>query len=204
MLLRFHGSTLNQKHLDQIVDTLKKGGVIIMPTDTVYAFTCDIHSSKAFDEICRLKGMKPEKANFSFICHDLSNISEFTKPYSTEIFRLMKNTLPGPFTYILNANNNVPAIFKSNKKTIGIRIPDNDIARAIVAKLGNPVMVTSVHDDHDEIMDYITDPEEIDARLGDKVDLVIDGGPGTLDPSTVIDCTSNEPVVVREGKGIIP
>lgn len=204
MLLRFHGNTLNQKHLEQIVATLKKDGVIIVPTDTVYAYACDIYSSKAFDEICRLKGMKAGKANFSFICNNLSNITDFTKPYSTEIFRLMKNTLPGPFTYILNANNNVPTIFKSNKKTIGIRIPDNDIARAIVELLGNPIMVTSVHDDDDQFMDYITDPEEIDARLGERVDLVIDGGPGTLDPSTVIDCTSDEPVVIREGRGILP
>lgn len=204
MLLRFHGNTLNQKHIETIVARLKKDGIIIIPTDTVYAYACDIHSSKAFESICRMKGTKPAKANFSFICNDLSNITDFTKPYSTEIFRLMKNTLPGPFTYILNANNNVPAIFKSNKKTIGIRVPDNDIARAIVAELGNPIMVTSVHDDHDEVMDYITDPEEIDARLGDQVDLVVDGGPGTLEPSTVIDCTSDEPVVIREGRGIIP
>lgn len=203
MLLKFFGNTINQKHIDQIVQTLKKDGIIVIPTDTVYAFACDIYSSKAFDAICRLKGVKTEKANFSFVCNDLSKISDFTKPYSNEIFRLMKNSLPGPFTFILNANNNVPAIFKSNKKTIGIRVPDNDIARAIVEALGHPIMVTSVHDEADEMLEYITDPDEIEDRLGQRVDLVVDGGTSEFEPSTVIDCTSETPVIIRQGKGVL-
>ena len=157
----------------------------------------------AIDKICRFRKIKLEKANFSFACSDLSHISDFTKPFSNEIFRLMKNTLPGPFTYILNANSKVPGIFKSNKKTIGIRVPDNAIAKRLILDLGNPLMVTSVHND-DEYLDYLSDPEEIDATLGDQVDLVIDGGPGSLEPSTVIDCTGQAPILIREGKGILP
>ncbi|MFZ7115092.1 MAG: L-threonylcarbamoyladenylate synthase [Bacteroidota bacterium] len=203
MILRFQGKTVNEKYIDQIVQTLKTGGIIIIPTDTVYALAGDIHSSKAMERICRLKDIKPEKANFSFLCSGLSNISEFTKPFNTEIFRLMKNSLPGPFTFILNANNNVPAIFKSNKKTIGIRVPDNTIAQAIIEALGNPLMVTSVHDD-DQFYDYVTDPEVIDERFGSQVDIVVDGGMSEFEPSTVIDCTGNEPVLIRQGKGEIP
>ena len=203
MILQFFGNTINQKHIEQIVHTLKNDGIIVVPTDTVYALACDIRSTKAFEEICRIKQVKVEKANFSFICYDLSNITEFTKPYNTEVFRLMKASLPGPFTFILNANSNVPAIFKSNKKTIGIRIPDNNITREIVKALGNPLMVTSVHDDTDDMLDYITDPELIDERLGNRISLVVDGGSGTFEPSTVIDCTGDSPVVIREGKGQI-
>ena len=203
MILRFQGKTVNEKYIDQIVQTLKSGGIIIIPTDTVYALAGDIHSSKAMERICRFKDIKPEKANFSFLCSGLSNISEFTKPFNTEIFRLMKNSLPGPFTFILNANNNVPAIFKSNKKTIGIRVPDNTIAQAIIEALGNPLMVTSVHDD-DQFYDYVTDPEVIDERFGSQVDIVVDGGMSEFEPSTVIDCTGNEPVLIRQGKGEIP
>ena len=133
----------------------------------------------------------------------MSHISDFTKPFSNEIFRLMKNTLPGPFTYILNANSKVPGIFRSNKKTIGIRVPDNAITKRLILDLGNPLMVTSVHND-DEYLDYLSDPEEIDATLGNQVDLVIDGGPGSLEPSTVIDCTGQAPILIREGKGTLP
>ena len=178
---------------------LKGGGVIIIPTDTVYAYAGDIYSNKAIERIASIKNIKPEKANFSFLCHDLSNISEFTKPFSTEIFRLMKSSLPGPFTFILNANSNVPSIFKSNKKTIGIRVPDNEIALAITAALGNPLVVASVHSD-DEIQDYLTDPDDIAEHLEDKVDLIVDGGPGTNVPSSVVDCTGEIAVVIREGK----
>lgn len=202
MLLRFQGRTVNERHIEQIVQTLKAGGIIIIPTDTIYALAGDIHNSKAIEKICLFKHIKPEKANFSFLCASLSNISEFTKPFNTEIFRLMKNSLPGPFTFILNANHNVPAIFKSNKKTIGIRVPDNDIAQAIIKALGNPLMVTSVRDD-DQRYEYVTDPEVIDERFGSQVDIVIDGGTSTYEPSTVIDCTGNEAVLVRQGKGII-
>ncbi len=202
MILKFFGSSVNEKHIEQIVRTLKDGGIIIIPTDTVYALAGDIHSSKAMEKICRFKNIKPDKANFSFLCHDLRNISEFTKPFNTEIFRLMKNSLPGPFTFILNANNNIPTIFKSNKKTIGIRVPDNPFSQAIIEALGNPLMVTSVHDD-DEFYDYVTDPEVIHERFGSQVDLVIDGGVSDFEPSTVIDCTNSEPVIIRQGKGIV-
>lgn len=200
MILKFHGDSINEKYIEQIVQILKNDGIIIIPTDTVYALAGNIQSSKAMERICRFKNIKPEKANFSFLCHDLRNISEFTKPFNTEIFRLMKNSLPGPFTFILNANNNVPTIFKSNKKTIGIRVPDNSIALAIIEALGNPLMVTSVHDD-DQFFDYVTDPDTIDERFGSQVDCVIDGGVSDFEPSTVIDCTDNAPVVVRLGKG---
>lgn len=200
MILKFHGDSINEKYIEQIVQILKSDGIIIIPTDTVYALAGNIHSAKAMERICRFKNIKPEKANFSFLCHDLRNISEFTKPFNTEIFRLMKNSLPGPFTFILNANNNVPTIFKSNKKTIGIRVPDNSIALAIIEALGNPLMVTSVHDD-DQFFDYVTDPDTIDERFGSQVDCVIDGGVSDFEPSTVIDCTDNAPVVVRLGKG---
>lgn len=203
MILKIYPENINDKFIEKAVKTLKDGGIIIIPTDTVYALACDIYNNDAIDKICRFRKIKLEKANFSFICSDLSHISDFTKPFSNEIFRLMKNTLPGPFTYILNANNKVPAIFKSNKKTIGIRVPDNTITRLLIHELGNPLMVTSVHND-DEMIDYLSDPEEIEATLGDKVDLVIDGGPGSLDPSTVVDCTGQTPELIREGKGVLP
>jgi len=203
MLLKIYPDNINEKFIAKAVETLKDGGIIVIPTDTVYALACDIYNNKAVEKICRFRQIKLEKANFSFLCSDLSHISDFTKPFSNEIFRLMKNTLPGPFTYILNANNQVPAIFKSNKKTIGIRVPDNNITRRLIHELGNPLMVTSVHND-DEIIDYLSDPEEIEATLGDKVDLVIDGGIGSLDPSTVVDCTGQTPMLIREGKGVLP
>jgi tRNA threonylcarbamoyl adenosine modification protein (Sua5/YciO/YrdC/YwlC family) len=202
MLLRFFGNSINEKHIAQITAVLKADGIIIIPTDTVYAIAGNIHSQKAFERICRIKKIRPEKANFSFLCHDLSNISQFTKPFGNEIFRLMKNSLPGPFTFILNANSNVPSIFKTNKKTIGIRVPDNEIARAIVIALGNPLMVTSVKDEN-EIVDYMSDPDEIHEKFGTQVDLIVDGGTAELLPSTVIDCTEDVPVLVREGKGSI-
>lgn len=202
MLLKFFGNSINQKHISQITETLKNDGVIIIPTDTVYALACSIQSNKAFERICRIKNIKPEKAKFSFLCHDLKNISSYTKPFSTEIFRLMKNSLPGPFTFILNANSHVPVIFKSNKKTIGIRVPDNEIALAIVDANNFPLMVTSVHSD-DTMEEYLTDPDIIEERHGNMVDLIVDGGPGLFIPSTIIDCTGDVPVVVREGKGKI-
>lgn len=202
MLLKIFPENINDRYMDRAVKLLKSGGVIVVPTDTIYALACDIHSNDAFERICRIKHVKLDKANFSFICYDLSNISDFTKPFSTEVFRLMKSCLPGPFTFILNANSKVPAIFKSNKKTIGIRVPDNNITRRIVQELGNPIMVTTVHGGN-QILEYSSDPLEIDARIGEQVDLVIDGGYSELEPSTIIDCTSDEPYIVRQGKGIV-
>ncbi len=203
MIFKIFPDNINDKYIGRAVRILKEGGIIIIPTDTVYALACDIYNNAAVDKISRIKKTTAAKANFSFACHDLSNISEFTRPFSNEIFRLMKNTLPGPFTFILNANNKVPAIFRTNKKTIGIRVPDNNITSRLISELGNPLMVSSVHDEND-MMEYLSDPDEIEANFGDKVDLVIDGGPGSLEASTVIDCTGQTPLLVREGKGKLP
>ncbi|RZM21447.1 MAG: threonylcarbamoyl-AMP synthase, partial [Pedobacter sp.] len=173
---------------------------IIYPTDTIYGLGCDITNQKAVEKICRIRGIKPEKANFSFICSDLSHISDYIKPIDTTIFRVLKKALPGPFTFIFNANNNVPKLLSSNKKTVGIRVPDNDIAREIVRLLGNPILSTSIKDE-DELLEYSTDPELIYEKYEDKVELVIDGGYGDNEPSTVIDCTSGDFEIIREGKG---
>ena len=200
MFLKFFGDSINEKHIAQITETLKNDGVIIIPTDTVYAIAGNIYSNKAIEKICRIKDIKVEKANFSFLCQDLANISKFTKPFSTEIFRMMKSSLPGPFTFILNANSHVPTIFKSNKKTIGIRVPNNIIALSIINALGNPLMVTSVRSD-DDFEEYLTNPNDIREKFGEFVDIIIDGGPSRFDTSTVIDCTGEMPLVVREGKG---
>jgi tRNA threonylcarbamoyl adenosine modification protein (Sua5/YciO/YrdC/YwlC family) len=202
LLLRIYPDNINERHLQKAVDVLRADGVIVIPTDTLYALACDIRSSKAFEKIQRLRKMKEGKGNFSFICHDLSNISDYTKPFNNTIFRLMKQCLPGPYTFILNANSNVPAIFKTNKKTIGIRVPDNPITRQLVKLLGNPIMVTTVHDTSDH-HGYTTDAAEIEAMLENDVDLVIDGGNSELLPSTIIDCTDETPVMIRQGKGMI-
>lgn len=200
MLVRLYPENPNEKTISQVVDLLKKGGIIIYPTDTVYGMGCDITNQKAIEKICRIKGIKPEKANLSFICYDLSHISDYIKPIDNSIFRMLKKALPGPFTFIFNANNNVPKLLSSNKKTVGIRVPDNNIAREIVRTLGNPILSTSIHDD-DGIIEYSTDPELIHEKYQDLVDLVVDGGYGDNEPSTVIDCTSTEVEVIRPGKG---
>jgi len=200
MLIKIYPENPNPKAIEQIVEVLKKGGLIIYPTDTVYGLGCDITNQKAIEKICRIRGIKPEKANFSFICSDLRHISDYIKPIDTATFRVLKKALPGPFTFILNANNNVPKLLSSNKKTVGIRVPDNDIAREIVRQLGNPILSTSIRDD-DEVIEYSTDPELIHEKYEDTVDIVIDGGYGDNEASTVVDCTSGEFEVVREGKG---
>ncbi len=202
MLLRIHNENPSQRLIKIVVDCLRQGGVIIYPTDTVYAIGCDLHQIKAVQRVAQIKGIKPEKANFSLICDDLSNISDLTKPFSTSVYKTMKKALPGPFTFILNANNNVPKLFQSRKKTIGIRIPDNSIIREVVKELGNPIISTSVYDD-DEILAYTTDPELIHEKYQSVVDIVIDGGNGDNEASTVVDCTGNEMVVLRQGKGDI-
>ena len=183
-----------------VVECLNDGGVIIYPTDTIYGLACDILKSKAFERIAQIKGVRKDKANFTFIFTDLSQLSEYTKPISNEVFRLMRNSLPGPYTFILNASSNVPKIFQSRKKTLGIRIPENNIPLEIVKELGHPIMSTSIRDD-DEIVEYTTDPELIYEKYKDIVDIVIDGGPGDNVPSTIIDCTGIEPLMIREGKG---
>jgi len=202
MLIRLYEENPNEKVLQQIVDVLKKGGVIIYPTDTVYGLGCDITNQKAIEKIAMLRGVKPEKANFSFICYDLSHIADYIKPIDNSTFRVLKKALPGPFTFIFNANNNVPKLLSSKKKTVGIRVPDNNIARQIVKMLGNPILSTSIRDE-DEILEYTTDPELIFEKYQDKVDLVIDGGYGDNHASTVIDCTNGDFEVIRQGKGSI-
>jgi tRNA threonylcarbamoyl adenosine modification protein (Sua5/YciO/YrdC/YwlC family) len=200
MIINIHPDNPDPKRIEQVVDVLRKGGVIIYPTDSVYAVGCDLMNIKALEKVARLKNIKLDKANFSFICYDLSHISEYTKPIENQVFKLMKKALPGPYTFILNASGQVPKIFQSKKKTVGIRVPDNNIPREIVKVLGNPIVSTSVHDD-DEILEYTTDPELIYDKYKDLVDVVINGGFGNLDASTVFDCTQGAPELVREGKG---
>ena len=201
MLLKIYPENPNPKDIRQVVELLQRGGIIIYPTDTVYGLGCDITNAKAVEKIARYKNVQVEKSNFSFICYDLSHLSDFSRPVPNPVFKLLKYYLPGPFTFILNANSNVPKYFKGKKKTIGIRIPDNSIIREIVQVLGNPIMSTSIHDE-DEIIEYSTDPELIHEKFQDIADLVIDGGFGDNIPSTIIDCTEDIPVLVRQGKGI--
>ncbi|MDP2113968.1 MAG: L-threonylcarbamoyladenylate synthase, partial [Bacteroidota bacterium] len=174
---------------------------IIYPTDTVYGLGCDITNAKAVEKVARFKNVKVEKSNFSFICIDLSQLADFSKPISNQVFKLLKKYLPGPFTFILNANSNVPKYFKGKKRTVGVRIPDSPIILEIVRVLGNPIMSTSIHDE-DDILEYSTDPELIHEKFKDIADLVIDGGYGQNIPSTIVDCTDEVPVVVRQGKGV--
>lgn len=202
MLIKIHPDNPDQRKIDQIVTLLRKGAVIIYPTDTVYSMACDLMNRKAVEKMAKLKGVKLEKANFSLICYDLSGISDYTVQFGNNIYKLMNRALPGPYTFILNANTSVPKLFKSKKKTIGIRVPDNNIARELVKFLGNPIISTSVHDD-DEILEYITDPELIHEKYENQVDVVIDGGYGQNEASTVIDCTDNDPIIIREGIGSV-
>lgn len=202
MLIRLHEQNPSERDIQKIVAVLKDGGVIIYPTDTVYGIGCDIFNTKAIERVCRIKGIKPEKASLSFVCNDLSHISEYTSPFDNSIFRMLKKALPGAFTFILKANNNVPKMFKNKKKTVGIRVPDNNIARTIVRELGRPILSSSLKlADENDFMEYPTDPVEIHEQYEKLVDLVIDGGFGGLQPSTVVDCTNNELVVLRQGAG---
>jgi tRNA threonylcarbamoyl adenosine modification protein (Sua5/YciO/YrdC/YwlC family) len=202
MFVKLYNENPNPRDVRKIVDILRDGGIIIYPTDTVYGLGCDITNNRAVDKVARIKGVKIEKANFSFICSDLSHLSDFTKPISNSVFKLMKKNLPGPFTFILDANNNVPKYFKGKKKTVGIRVPDNNIIREIVNELGNPILSTSIYDE-DEILEYTTDPELIYEKYKDIADAVIDGGYGELVPSTIVDCSQDELVILREGKGVL-
>ena len=202
MLIKLYNENTNLREIQKIVEILRDGGTIIYPTDTVYGMGCDITKPKAVEKIARFKGMKVEKTNFSFICSNLSHLSDYTRPISNQLFKLMNRNLPGPFTFILEANNNVPKYFKGKKKTVGIRVPDNNIIRMIVEELGNPILSTSIHGD-DDIVEYYTDPELIHEKFKDLVDVVIDGGPGELEPSTIINCTEGEIVLEREGKGVL-
>ena len=202
MLIRIYPDNPNPREIKIVVECLNDGGVIIFPTDTIYALGCDIFKARAIDRVAQIKGVKKEKANFSFLCHDLSHLSDFTKPLSNDVFKLMKRSLPGPFTFILESNNNVPKILHRKKKTVGIRVPDNNISRELVRQLGNPIMSTSIRDE-DEVIEYSTDPELIHEKYSNQVDIVIDGGFGDNEPSTIIDCSTDEIVIVREGKGLL-
>ncbi|MBS4057547.1 MAG: threonylcarbamoyl-AMP synthase [Bacteroidetes bacterium] len=202
MLIKIFPQNPAPRHIRMVVDSLKNGGIIIFPTDTVYGLGCSIYQQKAVDRIAQLKGVKKEKANFSFIFNNLSMLSEFTKPINNEVYKLMRKNLPGPFTFILEANNNIPKIFQSKKKTVGIRIPDNEIISVLVEELGHPLLTTSIHD-ADTLIEYMTDPEEIHDVFKDQVDIVIDGGAGGNQPSTIVDCTNDEWEITRQGKGIL-
>jgi tRNA threonylcarbamoyl adenosine modification protein (Sua5/YciO/YrdC/YwlC family) len=201
VLIRINDKNIPEKSIAEIANCLKNGGIIIYPTDTVYALGGDITQPKVLEKICKLKGIKLEKANFSFVCSNLSHLSEFTKPIPNHVFRIMKKALPGPYTFILEANKNVPKLLKQNKDTIGIRVPDNLICKAIVEQLGNPIISTSLHDSSDDILEYFSDPEVIHNEYEKKVDIVVDGGFGNIYASTVIDCSGDEIIVVREGLG---
>ncbi|KAA5825690.1 threonylcarbamoyl-AMP synthase [Algibacter amylolyticus] len=197
--LKIYNENPNPKAIAQVVDVLKKGGLIIYPTDTVYGLGCDITNIKALEKVARIKGVKLEKSNFSFICHDLSNLSDYVKQIDTSVFKILKRALPGAYTFILPGSKTLPNPFKK-KKTVGIRVPNNNIALEIVKLLGNPIISTSIRDD-DEVLEYTTDPELILEKWDNLVDLVIDGGYGDNEPSTVIDLSEGEPIVIREGKG---
>lgn len=197
--IKIYEENPNEKEITKVVKVLKNGGLIIYPTDTVYGLGCDISNTKALEKIAKIKGVKLDKANFSFVCHDLSNISDYVKQLDTSTFKLLKRALPGPYTFILPGNNNLPKEFKK-RNTVGIRVPDNNIALEIVRHLGNPIVSTSIHDE-DEIIEYTTDPELIFEKWQNIVDIVIDGGYGDNYASTIIDLSEGEPIVIREGKG---
>ena len=202
MFLKIHPDNPNPRKINTVVECLQDGGVIIYPSDTIYGFGCDIYNKKAVARIANIKGINIKKQKFSFICSSLSNISRFTKPISNETYKLMKRNLPGPFTFILNANNNIPKIFKTNRKTLGIRVPKHNIPLEIVKKLENPIISSTVKD-RDKIIEYSTDPEIMYDKLKNLVDIVIDGGfTGNL-PSTIIDCTKSDFEIIRQGKGNI-
>lgn len=197
--IKIYEENPNSKEIDRVVAVLKKGGLIIYPTDTVYGLGCDITNNRALENLARLKGVKLTKANWSFVCSDLSNLSDYIRQIDTATFKILKRALPGPYTFVLPGNNNLPTVFKK-RKTIGIRVPDNNIAIALVKALGNPIVSTSIYDE-DEILEYTTDPELIFDKWKNRIDILIDGGYGGNVASTVIDLSGYEPEVIREGKG---
>jgi len=197
--IKLYNDNPNPKEIEKIVKVLQNGGVIIYPTDTVYGLGCDITNAKALARVAKIKGIKPEKADFSFVCNDLSHLSDYVKQIDTATYKILKRALPGPYTFVLPGSNTLPKAYKK-RKTVGIRVPDNNIARAIVAALGNPIVSTSIYDE-DEVLEYTTDPELIFEKWQNIVDVVIDGGYGDNHASTVIDLTTDEPEVLREGKG---
>ena len=202
MLIRIYNENPNQKHIRKIADLLEQGGIIIYPTDTVYAMGCDIRATKSIEKIAKFKGLNPSNPDLSLIFRDMSQLSEYTVIHDNNIFKLLKRNLPGPFTFIVPANNQIPRMFKNKKKTVGIRIPDNNIVLELVKELGHPIITTSIHDP-DELIEYTTDPELIYEKYNEFVDAVIDGGYGHNEPSTIVDCTGDEIVIVRQGLGIL-
>lgn len=202
MIIEIRQQNPDSRQIMEVVDVLKKGGLIIIPTDTIYAAACLISNIKGIESMAKRLGKKVNKAFFSILCSDFGKLSEFTLPISNPTFKLMKKVLPGPFTFILKASHQVPRLFRENKKTIGIRVPDNKILQAILLQLGQPLVATSIHSE-DEIIEYLTDPYEIDRIFGAIVDLVVDGGTGGNVGSTIIDCTEDVPEIIRQGKGII-
>lgn len=200
MLLSIHPKDPEPRKIKTAVSILEEGGVLICPTDTVYAYVCSSHSARAIEAVTRLKGVKAQKADLSLICQDLSQLSTYAKSIDTAAFRIMKKALPGPYTFIVPASNEIPRLFKNNRRTVGIRVPDHPIPQAIVRELGHALVVASVHDP-DKVIDHTTDPEVIHKNLGYQVDMVIDGGIGGMQGSTVIDLSDGEPVVIREGAG---
>ncbi len=202
MLITINADNPQPRLIRQVLDILEEGGVIIYPTDTVYGIGCDITNKNAVERVAQLRGLDPSKAMFSFICQDISQVTEYSKTINNDVFRVMKHNLPGPFTFILNSNNKTPKILKNRKETIGVRIIDNNIVDALVRGLGRPILTASLKSD-DDITEYFTDPQDIYAKFGKQVDVVIDGGPGGSVPSTVIICTGNEPELLREGAGVL-
>lgn len=199
MFLKINPQNPELRKIRQAVQVLRSGGIIIYPTDTVYGIGCDIFNQKAVERICKLRHLDPGKALLSFICKDISEVAKYTPPLENQIFKLLKNNLPGPFTFILKSNSDVPKLFKNKKRTIGVRIPDNAITLAIIEELGNPILTASLKSD-DEVLEYFTDPIDIYDDFKKLVDVVIDGGIGDNTPSAVVNCTGNEPEVIREGK----
>jgi tRNA threonylcarbamoyl adenosine modification protein (Sua5/YciO/YrdC/YwlC family) len=202
MLLRIYPENPNQNRIRKVVDVLEGGGIIIYPTDTVYAIGCDIKANKSIDKIARMKGLNPENPDMSLIFHDMSQLSEYTVIRDNSVFKLLKRNLPGPFTFIVQANKQIPKLFKNKKKTVGIRIPDNNIVLQLVKELGRPIITTSIHDT-DEVIEYITDPELIYEKYREIAEIVINGGYGRNEASTIVDCTSEEIKIIRQGLGIL-
>jgi tRNA threonylcarbamoyl adenosine modification protein (Sua5/YciO/YrdC/YwlC family) len=199
MLLHVHPDNPNPRHIKTIVECLRDGGIIIYPTDTIYGLGCNIYKPKAIERIARIKQVEPEKAQLSFVCYDLSDLSKYTSSISTPLYRLLKNYLPGPYTFILPASREVPRLLQSKKSTIGLRIPDNNIARTIVQELGSPILSASLPG---EMVEEYTDPDLIYENFKNRVDIVVDGGMGNMVPSTVIDCTTDEYTLIRQGAGV--
>jgi tRNA threonylcarbamoyl adenosine modification protein (Sua5/YciO/YrdC/YwlC family) len=201
-LIKIHPVNPELRKINRVVDVLRNGGIIVYPTDTIYGIGCDLTNRKAVERLCRIMDIKPQKLDLSFICHDLSHISEYVKRIDTPMFKLLKKSLPGPYTFIFESSSKVPKILDVNKKTVGIRIPNHSIPRMIVEELGNPLITSSIKDD-DHIKEYTTDPEEIYEDFKNQVDIVIDGGAGGNIPSTVVDCTGDELVIIRQGLGAV-